>query len=328
MRIDDVLKDHGVGAGGKFEEVEPYLAKMNLESDYPESGSNIGTVLSDERFLYVSTLSDYVGIRKYNRDDLSFVMESESRYGSRADAMAMDDNFLYTVGSQTVNKYRRDDLSFISSVRTTTGLKNAVAVDEDYIYTHRTATLKDSTMQKFNKDDLTLVSESASNDAGGVVQTLDVDSDFIYVGTSKTGGKGGLVKYRKTDLSKISSGDGIEDPEGLMVDGEFVYAMVKSGYELLKINKTNLAIVSRTAETFIYGRSIVADKKYVYTCRGRAGSSGLSLGKYDKSDLSLRASVRMDDLPTVGRIAIESNMLYLAINPVIRVYFGVAYIEK
>ena len=242
---------------------------------------------------------------------------------------------VFTNGAgNTVDRYSGVDLSFIDDSVVYGGIIRALISDADYVYAAGDTTLR---VRKYNKADLSYVTQSPAITAGKQYYGLAQDEDYIYAcsndrksdmaqthqgaanGTYLSidvdgtnifcgGSWGRVTKYLQADCSFVALQAGADGYGGtinsLKVDGTHLYTGGLITRTVRRHLKTDMVFIDATAG---YGGDLYAiqvDDDFVFA----AGATTFRIRKYLKTDLSY-----IEQSPSYGNhiYAMDQNPTYL-----------------
>lgn len=236
------------------------IYKYNAENPTYDRRVSIGVATSliqdiclDSDYLYSVPLSEKK-IYKYLKSDLSLV-SSSTAFTNALTRILSDGTYLY-IFERTANVLRKCLVSnyAVQNFVLLTGDVGAFTQDDNYLYIGLT---NSNVVYKYLKTDLTLDSSiTVSHPCRDIV----CDDDYLYVyccNVMATTGSS-LVKIRKSDNVVVQTINTLNDydiyfplinqRQVIVLDGDFVYISGGNsdyGRRFLKLNKSNLEIVSR-----------------------------------------------------------------------------------
>lgn len=174
-----------------------------------------------------------------------------------------------------------------------------IALDDNYIYVG--GQLKNKTVRKLLKSDLSQVAESAAY--GNYVHAILEDGDYIYIAGRNPQT---VRKILKSDMSTVANSASFGgDVYALDQDTDFIYVGGMTNNNCRKILKTDL---SQVAESTSYGHiyAIVNDNDYVYI----AGGTG-TVRKLLKSDMSVVENMMLNYTDVIWAMFLNDNYIYV-----------------
>lgn len=251
------------------------LGDLSTLNATESSGGMIKAMAVDDTYIYIGDASETV--KKYLKEDLSFVAESPD-FGGYISTIAIDDTYIYVGGgAERVKKYLKSDLSYIgqSPMYGNSGDPiQSIAIDDTYIYAGGYA----EKVSKYLKSDLSHIGDTYYY--GGSIQSIAIDDTHIYVGGYITRT---VRKYLKNDLSYVGETPNYGgEINTIAIDDTHIYVGGATTNTVRKYLKSDLSFVGETENYggFIY--SIVVYDNYLYV----GGYATQRVRKYLKTDLS------------------------------------------
>lgn len=266
-----------------------------LDTVVYDPNSNYGIdffIQIDENHLYVGQ-SQLKEIRKYNKDDLTYV--SNILHTINLYELRVKDDYLYAAFSDSSNnvirKYNKLTLQYVSQSSCSSKFTSAMFADEDYIYIDIGSPSR--FFVRYSMAYGNFKQSAAYGSSGADTCRLVFDDDYIYCGTAM----GKIMKYSKSDLSIVFTGSQTYNGviRGMAIDEDYLYIIGSdTDTRVKKYNKSDLTLHSSSGEFGIRLIRIILKDDYLYIASNR------TLQKLDKYDLSVKASSVVFDLPIVG----------------------------
>ena len=170
-------------------------------------------------FFYVGGVNR---IRRYRVDDLNYVDQSPD-LGNNVQFMLTDDDYIYCTFSNTrfIRACNLSDLTLAFSTAQTPANCGVFAMDDNFIYgTAVTTTTNNRRIRKYDKTDLTYITQGDSMSFGFVYREQQIVGDDIYF---RGQNNPQLIRINKNTLNYID-GLNVAGTYGFEIKDGFIYA--------------------------------------------------------------------------------------------------------
>ncbi|WP_096636437.1 YncE family protein [Clostridium cochlearium] len=269
MRVEDVLKGHGVGLSEKY---IPLGGQFVRYPDFYEGGIQAESTFAfrrdvDDGLLYVLSKGSYTALHSFIFKNGHFILkESQIRYNSSLAssnlALAYAQNSLFfSTSSGEIQQVDTETLTLGTKASVTSGAAILdLCSDGDFLYV--ASLYSKQPVVKIDPITLTVVEES--DFAIGRASYIRIDGEYLYI-VEGFGGGNKVFKVNKSDLSLITSVilPGSDYPNDFVIYGDYLYTVEKKITQLSKVGLntiqtlnlggSNYGVIGATENTLVAG---------------------------------------------------------------------------